>query len=1176
MNFAKPVIFWLGALASRTRTLLLVFTMVTAMSPTHAFAGDGPSGASEPVVRSIRQYWELSAAQKRQPQAYEIHGYVTYYDPAWRLLFVQDDSGWGAYVPLAPANAFPFKAGQRLLISGRYAAADDNFSLDGATLAVEGSGYPEPVDMVRRLGDSGQFVSKFVTLEGVVDHYRRLSPRHLEMTLSVEGKAVVAWLQRELTDSLPDLTDANVRITGVYNPQSGPEGSLQYYSVLIPEMRYLQVLGHLDTDSRFTRAAQPISALAKLPAGQLVRIVGEVKAQEAGHFVTIRDRTGQIDVMTAQSRPCAINETIEAIGYASIQGTDWKLTEGIFRPAPAGADKPAITPAAKSEPLRLAAQVLDLTPEEANEGRPVTLTAVVTWSNPNSPFFFVQDASGGVCVMRGKSTSVLRSIGRNVQIHGTTGMGQFSPVVVANDFDKVSELVLPQAKQISLEHALSGVEEARWVEMRGYLRRINTREGLSELEIATSGGDFIAVLPAGENVADLAGAVVRLHGVCTASADEQRRLTGIKLWVPSAGHVQVEEPAPKNPFDVPLRSLASLGQFGNLQSFTKRVRVTGVVLHHVLGHLIYLQNGDDALPVFSRETVRLQPGDRIETVGFLGRQGGRIGLREAVYRKTGVEPQPVPKPILIENEPAAAEDGRLVKLEGTLIDSSATGGQLRLTLQAPNTVFEAYLEAGEARGVEEIENGSRLALTGVYEVKFDEYAKPSAFQINLRTARDVVILQRPSWFTRQRILAFAGTLALGTLIFMAWVASLRRRVKAQTGQIREQVQRESWLKDELQRAGKIESLGLLAGGIAHDFNNLLTVMMGNLSLVRLDRALTRDSVEALHSAERAALRARDLTQQLLTFSKGGAPIRTAVSLPEIVREVAEFALRGSKTRCEFDLSDDLWPANVDKGQIGQVVQNVVINAMQAMAEGGQIKISLRNTHVGDELREVLMPGRYLLLSITDHGPGIRAADLQHIFDPYFTTKKTGNGLGLATVYSIVKKHLGHISAESTPGRETKFKIWLPAADGAPAGPEPARKPASSAPVNDKVTVLFMDDEETIRNLGRTLLSRMGYVVVTTCDGAETIREYKRACEAKCRYDLVILDLTIPGGMGGRETMEELLKVDPGVRAIVSSGYSNDLVLANYHAHGFRGMISKPYEIADFSHAIEQVLRGVRA
>ncbi len=414
------------------------------------------------------------------------------------------------------------------------------------------------------------------------------------------------------------------------------------------------------------------------------------------------------------------------------------------------------------------------------------------------------------------------------------------------------------------------------------------------------------------------------------------------------------------------------------------------------------------------------------------------------------------------------------------------------------------------------------------------------------------------------------------MIFIAWVVSLRRRVKAQTKQIRDQVQRESWLKDELQRAGKIESLGLLAGGIAHDFNNLLTVMMGNLSLVRLDATLTPDSVQSLHSAERAALRARDLTQQLLTFSKGGAPIRTAVSLPEIVQEVAEFALRGSKTRCDFDLPEDLWPANVDKGQIGQVVQNIVINAMQAMAEGGQIQISLRNTTVAEELARVMMPGRYLLLSITDHGPGIRPEDLEHIFDPYFTTKKTGNGLGLATVYSIVKKHFGHISAESVPGRETSFKIWLPAAEGLVTEDEPLQRTPSSAPVKDSTSVLFMDDEETIRSVGRSLLSRMGYVVTTTNEGAETIREYKRAWEAKHPYDLVILDLTIPGGMGGRETMEELLKFDPAVRAIVSSGYSNDLVLANYHAHGFRGMISKPYEITDFSHAIEQVLRGVRA
>src|SRR5208283_1489212 len=434
----------------------------------------------------------------------------------------------------------------------------------------------------------------------------------------------------------------------------------------------------------------------------------------------------------------------------------------------------------------------------------------------------------------------------------------------------------------------------------------------------------------------------------------------------------------------------------------------------------------------------------------------------------------------------------------------------------------------------------------------------------LRNLGDITVLGRPSRLTRSRILAFTGTLAVGILLFIAWVAALRRRVQAQTEQIRDQLKREARLQAELLRTSKLESLGLLAGGIAHDFNNLLTVVMGNLSLARLDQKMDPESVDSLRDAEKAVVRARDLTQQLLTFAKGGAPIRAAVALPDVVREVAEFSLRGSQTRCQFDVPDNLWPANVDKGQIGQVVQNIVVNATQAMPDGGIINIALQNDLVGSEPGQPLAPGRYVKLTITDHGQGISPEDMQRIFDPYFTTKKQGSGLGLATVHSIVKKHLGHVSAESVLGRGTIFHIWLPAAEGSPDSanaPAPITSPTTPGPVR----ILFMDDEEMVLRVGGTILRRLGYEVTTVTHGEAAVREFTRARQDGQPYALVILDLTVPGGMGGRQTLEQLLKLDPAVRAIVSSGYSNDLVISNYQAYGFRGMVSKPYEIADLTH-----------
>ena len=377
----------------------------------------------------------------------------------------------------------------------------------------------------------------------------------------------------------------------------------------------------------------------------------------------------------------------------------------------------------------------------------------------------------------------------------------------------------------------------------------------------------------------------------------------------------------------------------------------------------------------------------------------------------------------------------------------------------------------------------------------------------------------------------------------------------------------SRLEAELQRASKLESVGILAGGIAHDFNNILAIVMGNLTLAQLDAGTSAAALRWLKEAERGAFRARDLTQQLLTFAKGGDPVRTAVVLPEIVREAAKFALHGSTVRGEFEIADNLWAAAVDGGQIGQVVQNLVINAMQAMKGGGSLRITLRNEELAADTVAPLAAGRYLRLSLADTGTGIRPEHLARIFEPYFTTKEAGSGLGLATVYSIIRKHQGHISVESELGKGTTFHMWLPAAKNAPTATEASRSPFTTM----QGRVLFMDDEEPIRQMINVLLGRLGFTVKTVADGAELVREYAAARGTSEPYDLVMMDLTVPGAMGGREAMQELRKLDPGVRAIVSSGYSGDPVMANFREHGFCGIVPKPFRVNDLAKVLSAAL-----
>jgi PAS domain S-box-containing protein len=376
------------------------------------------------------------------------------------------------------------------------------------------------------------------------------------------------------------------------------------------------------------------------------------------------------------------------------------------------------------------------------------------------------------------------------------------------------------------------------------------------------------------------------------------------------------------------------------------------------------------------------------------------------------------------------------------------------------------------------------------------------------------------------------------------------------------------LEAELQRASKLESIGVLAGGIAHDFNNLLTAIMGNLTLAAVDAQEKLPIQEYLDGAQAAALRARDLTQQLLTFAKGGDPVRSAVHLPAVVEEVAQFAVRGSKVKCEFELAPDLWPADADKGQVGQIVQNLVINATQAMPDGGVIRIAANNETVGKGTTLSLVPGNYVHISVADSGVGIQPEHLAKIFEPYFTTKKQGSGLGLATVYSIVKKHQGHISVDSSVGSGTVFQIWLPALPGRTGSADHAE---AKAPDSLSGRVLVMDDEEAIRTAASKMLERFGLAADTACDGAEAVDKFRAASSAGSPYSAVIMDLTIPGGMGGVEALAEMCKIDPSVRAVVSSGYSSNAVMGNYRTYGFRGVLAKPYGLEDFGRVLREVL-----
>jgi signal transduction histidine kinase/CheY-like chemotaxis protein len=384
-------------------------------------------------------------------------------------------------------------------------------------------------------------------------------------------------------------------------------------------------------------------------------------------------------------------------------------------------------------------------------------------------------------------------------------------------------------------------------------------------------------------------------------------------------------------------------------------------------------------------------------------------------------------------------------------------------------------------------------------------------------------------------------------------------------QLRAEIAQREQTEEELLRARKLESLGVLAGGIAHDFNNFLTVVQGNIEVAKVQLNPDEPAQEFLNQAASACQRAKFLSSQLLTFAKGGAPVRSVVSIAQLVTDAVHLARTGSPVGIEVKIAEGLWSAQVDPGQIGQVLHNILLNARQAMPGGGTIEVRAENFAFPNGPDDDADPR--VRISIRDYGRGISAEVLRRIFDPYFTTKPGGSGLGLATAYAIVVKHGGHISVDSTPGVGTEFVIDLPASLESPLPQPPASVPMQTG----SERLLVMDDEEALRILFKAVLSKLGYDVQTACDGAEAIALYEATEAAGGGFDAALLDLTVTGGMGGLEAAAKLRELNPSLKLIVSSGYSEAPVMSHFADYGFDAVVLKPWTVKEISEILRKVL-----
>ncbi len=1132
-------------------------------------AADAPATGAVAVITDPDQVVAMTTAERSIAHPVRLEGRVSFVDPGWRNFWLEKN-GLSSYLLLS-TNPPPLRQGERVRIEGTLVPAK---GLDAAQVTVTALAPIEsvkPLDAAGRIGDRADLLNRMVTVEAYVDAQRVTDKTHVHLSLIVDDQPVTGWVKPDDPQAPPHWAGSFIRMRGLYQARYDPTQTRMTIELWTGDQRDVTVLGSIADSPRFDLPVTPINEISRMTPGREVRIRGRAMTSEVGSNLIVRDETGQTKVQTVQQFRVPTGTEVDAVGKVALEDAQWIVRPALVRLAPT---PPGPVPANPAKPtiLEHIDQIRQLSVEEAAQGRPVEITGSVVWALPATDFFFLQDITGCIRVRfrLDRMDAPLRN--KYLQIKGVTYNGGFAPAVQLEDYKDLGTMSEPPVREVSYDQAITGEQDGQLISMHGFYERTESKGTTRRVYATTPSGEIVGLLEAPVYVAPNPGSLIRIRGACEMVTDENGRIVGIRLLM--LAPPVIEEDAPADFYDLPLRSIKNLRQLSTARDLT-RVRVAGTVLHAVPGSHLYLQEGQTGLLVLSRDTAPLSPGDRVEAVGVLGWEGVRTVLRAAVYRKTGTGPPPPPEALENPARLSLAHDSRLVNVRGTLIDFIRRPGQpTRLTLQAGATLFEAVLDetAGTAPPVD-LALGAGLDLTGVYRIVFDDSRQSRSFQLQLRSPADIVVYQRARIWTVQRALIIAAVLGGCTLLGLAWVVGLRRRVNLQTTQIRSQLERQAQLEAEVQRASRLESLGVLAGGIAHDFNNLLTIVIGHLGLAMLDERAMAAVGENLRDSQRGALRARDLTQQLLTFAKGGNPLRAAVSLPHVVRETTEFVLHGSNVRSEYDFDPELWTADVDRNQIAQVIQNLVLNAVQAMPRGGVVRISLHNEELAEGKPPALAAGRYLRLALADSGEGIKPDLVSRIFDPYFSTRRGGSGLGLATVYSIVKKHEGHIEVQSTPGRGTTFFLWLPATDARAAVSNPPFGTGSSHPLAGArpARVLLMDDEESIRKIGTAVLQHMNLEATAVAEGAEAVRAFQDARAAGRPFDLLILDLTIPGGMGGREAIAAIRAIDPEVPAIVSSGYSNDPVLAEFGRYGFQAMVSKPYEVEKLGATIRRLL-----
>jgi two-component system, cell cycle sensor histidine kinase and response regulator CckA len=870
------------------------------------------------ILTNIYDIWELPRAERAEPHRMRTELTIYIFDSEWNNAW-GECNGRPVWLPIADAP-YPLHAGQRIAIDGIVIPLSQRFLWDQTEVKVLEENANLRTIPVRNLNENPNYLkARLVQVEGVIDMQLE-DPTHVSINFLSGDARAVAYVMKGTNATPIHFHEGDlVRLKCVYSPQFDRNGNLGELSLYVSQREDVEVIGSLKTDPRFAVPLTPTQEIQEdTPTNNLLHVAGVVRSHEPGKWVTIWDNTGQVMVQSKQTQPLRPGDPIEAIGFPYVVGVRQCLHGGLYRLA---TPDYAISPGFVNPPgsvIRVAERVRDLSRAEAERHPAVDFRAVVTWSHAQSSFAYVEDASGGIRIANpkweGKDAAKPGSV---VMVHGEAAEGDFVPVVTNAVITRIGWWNLDEARLVSLEQALTGVEDGNWVEMRGFVRKVNPVRGLTQLELSTSSGEFQVWTPATQPFDYLQGSVIRVRGVCAAVSNARHQLTGIQIWAPDVKYLMVDEQAPDDLFAVPLRPMDSLRRFNLQNTLNQRVRTAGTVVLHAPGRYVYAQDGADSVFALTQQSEVLRPGDRIEIVGFPGNEGRRFLLREATYRRISVGDEPKPLHLSAVHSVNVDWEGLLARAEGTLLNAVEKDGKARLIVRTRDSAFEVSLDstgADTAKKLQDLEPGSQLAVTGVYEVQSDEYSKPRSFLLHLRSWNDVQVLQRPPWWTFARLFwvllgvvgVFVVALVWGILISRKNVAlwqaqadlqavndKLELRVEERTQELREQVTAKEHARDELarmqedlmlisRRAGMAE----VATGVLHNVGNVLNSV--NVSAALLNERLRYCRVESVAKIAELLIKQRIQLAHFLSEDPRGK------ALPSYIQELAESLLEDKR------------------------------------------------------------------------------------------------------------------------------------------------------------------------------------------------------------------------------------------------------------------------------------------